>query len=187
MNTGQATSEPRLRRAFSQTAAHSALTLDGLDNQQPDTRTVHLDIGPADGGVLMQASHDGYVKSHGILHSRQLFLSRDGNNLRGSDQLDYSAAPGQIPVEVIIRFHLHPLVSAARVKSRQILLKIHGQKNGWLFKCRGAETSLDKSVYLDGQRRSSCQQIILRCPASQIQTKGSLTINWAFSRHSSPR
>ena len=112
---------------------------------------------------------------------------RDGNNLRGSDQLDYSAAPGQIPVEVIIRFHLHPLVSAARVKSRQILLKIHGQKNGWLFKCRGAETSLDRSVYLDGQRRSSCQQIILRCPASQIQTKGSLTINWAFSRHSSPR
>ena len=187
VNTGQATSDPRLRRAFSQTAAHSALTLDGLDNQQPDTRTVHFDIGPADGGVLMQASHDGYVKSHGILHSRQLFLSRDGNNLRGSDQLDYSAAPGQIPVEVIIRFHLHPLVSAARVKSRQILLKIHGQKNGWLFKCRGAETSLDRSVYLDGQRRSSCQQIILRCPASQIQTKGSLTINWAFSRHSSPR
>ena len=185
VNTGQAAGEPRLRSAFSQTAAHTALTLDGLDNETSATRTLNFDIGPADGGVLMQATHDGYLKSHGILHSRQLFLSRDGNNLRGSDQLNYSGAPGQIPVEVIIRFHLHPQVSAARVKSKQILLKIHSQKAGWLFKCRGAEAALDRSVYLDRHRRSSCQQIILRCPASQIQTKGSLTINWAFTRHSS--
>ncbi|MGB2464937.1 MAG: heparinase II/III domain-containing protein, partial [Candidatus Puniceispirillaceae bacterium] len=110
---------------------------------------------------------------------------RDGNNLRGSDQLNYSGAPGQIPIEVIIRFHLHPQVSAARVKSKQILLKVHNQKAGWLFKCRGAETALDRSVYLDRNRRRSCQQIVLRCPASQIQTKGNLTINWAFTRHSS--
>ncbi|MBL6604541.1 MAG: heparinase II/III family protein [Alphaproteobacteria bacterium] len=185
VNTGQGAAEPRLRTAFSQTAAHTALTLDGLDNQHKETRTLNFDIGPADGGFLMQATHDSYVKSHGILHTRQLFLSRDGNNLRGSDQLNYSGAPGQIPIEVIIRFHLHPQVSAARVKSKQILLKVHNQKAGWLFKCRGAETALDRSVYLDRNRRSSCQQIVLRCPASQIQTKGNLTINWAFTRHSS--
>ena len=35
VNTGQATSDLRLRRAFSQTAAHSALTLDGLDDGNP--------------------------------------------------------------------------------------------------------------------------------------------------------
>ena len=185
VNTGQGAAEPRLRTAFSQTAAHTALTLDGLDNQHKETRTINFDIGPADGGFLMQATHDGYLESHGILHTRQLFLSRDGNNLRGCDQLHYSGAPGQIPVEVIIRFHLHPQVSAARVKSKQILLKVHNQKAGWLFKCRGAETALDRSVYLDKNRRSSCQQIVLRGPANQIQTKGNLTINWAFTRHSS--
>ncbi len=182
VNSGQTAKEARLRKALSQTSAHSTLTLDGLDNQQKQTRTLTFDIGAADGGMLVEASHDGYLPSHGIIHKRQFFLSQNGNQLKGSDQLTYSGAPGQIPVEVIIRFHLHPMVSAARTKAEQILLKIHAQKRGWIFKCRGAESFLDQSVYFEGHRRISCQQIVLRCPASQIQTKGTLTVNWAFAR-----
>lgn len=185
VNSGQTALEPRLNKALSQTAAHTSLTLDGYDNCSQDINIVSLDVGPANGGFLIEGTHDGYLKSYGVHHTRQLFLARGGNNLRGHDKLTYTDAPAQIPIEVIIRFHLHPLVSAAKVKNNQVLLKIHHQKAGWLFKCRGGQVFLDRSVYMAGTRRMSCQQIILRCPANQIQTIGELNLRWAFSRHSS--
>ncbi len=185
VNSGQSVADPRLRAALSQSAAHSTLTLDGLDNCSAQTSTIAFEMGPAAGGQLLHATHDGYLKSHGILHTRQIFLSQSGSQIKGSDRLHYSGAPGQIPVELIIRFHLHPRVSAARVRDSHILLKLRGQKSGWLFKCRGATALLDTSLYIEAERRNSCQQIVLRCPASEIQTKGEITVNWGFTRHSS--
>ncbi len=188
VNSGQTSPEPRLNKALCQTAAHSALTLDGLDNHRPlaglPASVLSLDVTTAEDGFLIEGLHDGYNKSHGITHKRQLFLAKSGNSLRGRDTLSYTGAPGEIPTEAIIRFHLHPRVSAAKVKQNQVLLKIHNQKTGWVFKCRGGEVFLDQSVYMDGTARLSCQQIVLRTPANHIQVNGSAEISWAFNRHS---
>ena len=185
VNSGQTAAEARLNKALCQTSAHTAMTLDGLDNCHAQTRVIALEVGPADGGMLIDGCHDGYLKSHGVLHHRQIFLAKTGGNLRGRDRLDYTGEPGQIPAEAIVRFHLHPRVSAARLKSNQILLKIGGtnQKTGWIFKAKGGTVGLDNSVYMDRQTRLSCQQITVRCPADHIQTTGELVIGWAFTRH----
>ena len=188
VNSGQTSPEPRLNRALCQTAAHSCLTLDGLDNHRPlaglPASVQSLDVSTADDGFLIEGHHDGYGKSHGIIHKRQLFLAKSGNSLRGKDTLSYTGAPGEIPTEAITRFHLHPRVSAAKIKQNQVLLKIHNQKTGWVFKCRGGEVFLDQSVYMDGTSRLSCQQIVIRTPAHHIQVSGSADISWAFNRHS---
>ena len=188
VNSGQTSPEPRLNRALCQTAAHSCLTLDGLDNHRPlaglPASVQSLDVTTADDGFLIEGLHDGYGKSHGIIHKRQLFLAKSGNSLRGKDTLSYTGAPGEIPTEAITRFHLHPRVSAAKIKQNQVLLKIHNQKTGWVFKCRGGEVFLDQSVYMDGTSRLSCQQIVIRTPAHHIQVNGTADISWAFNRHS---
>ncbi len=188
VNSGQTSPEPRLNRALCQTAAHSCLTLDGLDNHRPQANLpaaiLSLEVTTAEDGFLIQGLHDGYGKSHGILHKRQLFLAKSGSSLRGRDTLSYTGAPGEIPSEALIRFHLHPRVSAAKIKQNQILLKIHNQKTGWIFKCRGGDVSLDQSVYMDGPTRLSCQQIIIRTSTAHIQVSGSADISWAFNRHS---
>ena len=188
INSGQTSPEPRLNRALCQTAAHSCLTLDGLDNHRPHAglpaAVLNLEVTTAEDGFLIDALHDGYGKSHGILHKRQLFLAKSGSSLRGRDTLSYTGAPGEIPSEALIRFHLHPRVSAAKIKQNQILLKIHNQKTGWVFKCRGGDVSLDQSVYMDGPTRLSCQQIVIRTSTAHIQVKGSADISWAFNRHS---
>ena len=141
VNSGQTSPEPRLNRALCQTAAHSCLTLDGLDNHRPlaglPASVQSLDVTTADDGFLIEGLHDGYGKSHGIIHKRQLFLAKSGNSLRGKDTLSYTGAPGEIPTEAITRFHLHPRVSAAKIKQNQVLLKIHNQKTGWVFKAAG--------------------------------------------------
>ena len=188
VNSGQTSPEPRLNRALCQTAAHSCLTLDGLDNHRPQANLpaaiLSLEVTTAKDGFLIEGLHDGYGKSHGILHKRQLFLAKSGSSLRGRDTLTYVGAPGEIPSEAIIRFHLHPRVSAAKIKQNQILLKIHHQKTGWVFKCRGGDVSLDQSVYMDGPTRLSCQQIVIRTSTAHIQVSGLADISWAFNRHS---
>jgi uncharacterized heparinase superfamily protein len=105
-----------------------------------------------------------------------------GGNLRGQDKLTYTSAPGEIPSEAIIRFHLHPGVSAAMIGGGHVLLKIRGQNAGWVFKSKGGRVSLDTSLYIAKGRRMSCQQIVVRSTADQIQTVGSLIVNWAFQR-----
>ena len=186
VNSGQTSSDMRLNAVLRQTAAHSALTLDGLDNEAASknrfARVIDCDVGPATGGSLISLTHGGYERSHGLLHSRQLFLAMGGGNLRGQDKLTYTNAPGEIPSEAIIRFHLHPGVSAAMIRGGHILLKIRGQNAGWVFKSKGGRVSLDTSLYINEGRRMSCQQIVLRSTADQIQMVGSLVVNWAFQR-----
>ncbi len=186
VNSGQNSSDARLNEVLRQTAAHSTLTLDGLNNEAVSknriARLSDCDAGPAKGGNLISLTHRGYEASHGLLHTRQLFLATGGGNLRGMDKLTYTSAPGEIPTEAIVRFHLHPAVSAAMIRGGHILLKLRNQNAGWVFKSKGGRVSLDNSVYLANGRRSACQQIVLRSAADQIQTVGSLVFNWAFQR-----
>jgi uncharacterized heparinase superfamily protein len=132
--------------------------------------------------MLVHLAHDGYMNSHGIIHERHVYLTTGGGNIRGSDTLRYTGGPGEIPKTGIIRFHLHPRVSAAMVSNGTIVLKISTQKAGWLFKCKGANPVLEPSVYFEGKQRLSCQQIILRMHAQDIRHHSDKSIKWSFTR-----
>ena len=184
VGAGQYAADARLAKALSKTAAHSALTLDGIDSSDfSDGRFAEIsdvEAGPADGGLLAIGTHNGYQASHGILHHRQLYLTSNGHNLRGADRLEYTGDPGEIPSFAELRFHLHPRVSAALLGDNRILLKIHGQKAGWIFKSAGGVPQLEPSLYFDNGRRTSCQQIVLTTPVANIRTIGEIEARWAF-------
>ena len=186
VGAGQYSPDSRLAQALCRTAAHSTLSLDNVDssdvNQNRLAQVQNVEAGAAIGGMLAVGSHDGYSQSHGIIHHRQIYLTSDGHNLRGADRLEYTGAPGEIPANALIRFHLHPRVSAALLRDGRILLKIHGQKAGWIFKSSGGAARLEQSIYLDEGRRSSCQQILLSMPCSNIRTIGEIEAKWAFIR-----
>ncbi len=186
VNAGQLSEKKFVNSAFCQTAAHTALTLDNLNNcfWSGDNYDLvrALEIGPATGGMLVHLAHDGYMNSHGIIHERHVYLTTGGGNIRGSDTLRYTGGPGEIPKTGIIRFHLHPRVSAAMVSNGTIVLKISTQKAGWLFKCKGANPVLEPSVYFEGKQRLSCQQIILRMHAQDIRHHSDKSIKWSFTR-----
>ena len=186
VGAGQYTADKRLANALGKTAAHSALTLDGIDSSDTMAGRIaevtDVEAGPAEGGMLVVGTHNGYRTSHGILHHRQIYLTSNGHNLRGADRLEYTGDPGEIPSFAELRFHLHPRVSAALINDNRILLKIHGQKAGWIFKSAGGTPQLETSLYFDNGRRTSCQQIVLLTPLSAIRTIGEITARWAFIR-----
>ena len=191
VNSGQTASNHRLNAALCQTAAHSTL---GLDNHDSDslsgagrTITTSCEVGEADTGQLCQATHDGYEKSHGILHTRSVFLAQSGKDIRGSDRLVYTGKPGEIPHFAVIRFHLHPRITAAMTGNQQVLLKLPRIRNRWMFKSTDGELSLEPSVYLEAGIRQNCQQIVLRLPLHDIQTVCEKAVNWAIRIYKSPQ
>ena len=136
-------------------------------------------------GAVFTGSHDGYEKSHGIVHERQLFLNGDGHDFRGQDSfinsLDGDGAGnfGQDePVPFAIRFHLHPSVRATISQDGASAMLLLANKTGWRFSARGAQLKLEDSVYLpeDGRVRKT-SQLILRGFAGQTNK-----VMWAFKR-----
>src|SRR5579875_683255 len=101
------------RGALRATAAHS--TLIAADTSSAEFRPDgSVAAGPTEvtamraedaGAQWVAASHDGFKKTLGLTHARQLFLAADGEDLRGEDRLTGRAGQG-----FAIRFHLHPSV-----------------------------------------------------------------------------
>ena len=186
VNSGQMMKDPTLRRVMCSTAAHSTLGLDNQNSSSPrDGRLASIsgvEVGEAPGGLLAVGAHDGFERSHGIIHHRKLYLKTGGANLRGADHLEYTGAPGEIPNLAVIRFHLHPKVTAAMLANGSVLMKIRGSRVGWNFKADGAIAEIDNSVYFEDGVRQSSQQIVLKAVINDIRTTGSHEVRWAFSR-----
>ena len=185
INPGQTATEPNLQRLLCSTKAHSTLSIDGQDSSNSGedrlAKLSNVEIGPAEGGLRAVATHDGYEPSHGILHHRNLFLATGGSNLRGADILEYTGAPGEIPRLAVVRFHLHPRVTAAMLRDQRVLLKIRGNRAGWVFRSN-ATTTLDNSLFFDQENRMNCQQIVVNLALADLRTVGRATIKWAFTR-----
>jgi uncharacterized heparinase superfamily protein len=111
----------------------------------------------SEGSTWLEASHDGYREPLGVIHRRRLFLGAGGDDLRGEDRLD-GAKDGHFA----IRFHLHPEVQVSLVQSGGAALLRLPKGGGWRFMARGAQMSLEPSVYLGDESQSRrSEQIVL--------------------------
>jgi len=153
----------------------------------------------ADGAIWIEGHHDGYLKPFGLIHRRRLYLSPNGDDLRGEDSFlppealksadgpAHDGAPfsagsvkrAAIGLPFTLRFHLHPAVRTSLVQNgAAILLRL--ASSGWRFRAAGASTlSLEESVYqgAHGEPRRS-EQIVI---AGQIAPEG-VTVKWALRR-----
>ena len=136
-------------------------------------------------GAVFVGQHDGYNRSHGVCHERQLFLNQTGSDFRGQDSFivnddeGWSAsAATRKAIPFAIRFHLHPSVRATISQDGASAMLLLANKTGWRFSARGAQLKLEDSVYLpeDGRVRKT-SQLILRGTVGHPNK-----IMWAFKR-----
>lgn len=113
------------------------------------------------GASLLEASHDGYVPLNGITHGRKIYLADNGHDLRGEDVFTAECDPIN-PIEVAVRFHIHPSVTASLINDDQeILLRMPGGM-GWRFKSSMGRIALEDSVYLgEGITPRKTKQIVV--------------------------
>ena len=183
--------------ALRTTAAHSAMVVD--DTNALETRTIGSRPVPAPpddrqtphattrvacrrsdegGSGYTQMRHNGYRHRFGLIHSRDLYLSSTGEDLRGRDSLNLSGDEVLRPAErFTIRFHLHPEIAAeATGGGDQVMLRLPNRE-GWRFRCMGGHVSVTDSVYVGRPatpRRS--RQIVVEGPVSPL----GIEVKWSF-------
>lgn len=120
--------------------------------------------GNSDSKVL-EASHDGYLGNFGIIHRRKLRLTANGKRIEGTDALfGRNAKPlaRRLKADFVIRFHLHPSVSAGKTDNGMSVLLMCGGGHAWKLTCIDAPPQIEDSVFFSpasGPRRS--KQIVL--------------------------
>jgi uncharacterized heparinase superfamily protein len=172
------------------TAAHSTLTVEDTNSSTllPDGRglarrpaAVTCRREEEDRNQWLDMSHDGYQPNFGLVHHRHLFLSADGNDLRGHERLDGMGAKRGRARQFAVRFHLHPQVLASISQDGQAVLLRPPGGGGFRLRSSGGEIGLAESVYLGrpGEMRRS-QQVVI---AGEIKG-GNAEIKWALTRES---
>ncbi|MEA2938991.1 MAG: hypothetical protein QOC56_2495 [Alphaproteobacteria bacterium] len=132
-----------------------------------------------DGGIVLRASHDGYLDSFGVVHQRSLMLSPDGKRLDGEDA--FTAAKGETALgesdHYALRFHLHPSVKATRLTDSHGAMLLLPNKEVWTFSAYEDRIELEESVFLagtEGPRRT--MQIVVHGRARKVPR-----VQWTFS------
>ena len=172
------------RDAMRASAAHSTAVVDDINMLEwHDDGTLgrrpkrvirnRLDDG---GNIWIDASHDGYRDLFGLTHRRRLYLTADGDNLRGEDIL---SGGGGTAERFTIRFHLHPTVKASLTADGAGALLRLPNGEGWRMHSAGAALVIADSVYLGRQGEvSRSEQIVLSGPFKSAATE----VKWALSR-----
>ena len=135
----------------------------GATIRHPDHVT--CEVRQADGGVAIEASHDGYANAFGLLHVRSLTLDAAGRTLQGLDRL--TAARNVVrfawDLPFAVHFHLHPGAEARLGLSADTADLLLESGEVWRFTATGATLSIEGSVYFaDAVGPLRAQQIVLR-------------------------
>jgi uncharacterized heparinase superfamily protein len=131
-------------------------------------------------GLLLTASHDGYLARFGVVHRRVLMVAQDGSRIDGEDTL--SPTPGArikgTETDYALRFHLHPSVKASRLSDGRGVMLVLPSRDVWTFEALDDKVEVEDSVFLagnDGPRRTA--QIVVR-----QDSRNAPSVRWSFVR-----
>ena len=172
------------------TAAHSTLVLSDTNSTNiladgslgKGVEDVAIERSEDNDASRLEASHDGYVRTFGMVHKRSLMLGNDGKELRGADQL---MPKGRKKIRdaspYSVRFHLAPGVEATTTADGMgAILRSKGAPP-WNFRCRGGNLTIEESLWIDGrgQPHRTSQLVIV----GEVSALGG-EIGWTFRRAS---
>lgn len=175
-------------------AAHSTLIVEDRNSSQLH-RNGGLGRRPAnvgarrydrDGAVVIEGRHDGYGPTFDVEHTRRIYVSPNGEDVRGQDILARPAQSHRAPdVAFAVRFHLHPDVSIDSMSiwekgGRIIDFSRHGAGN-WQFHTEsGVMIRIEDSFYQGARNeRQRTRQIVL---SGEFRGAEPRSVRWAIRR-----
>lgn len=186
---------PEWRRVARATAAHSTLVVDDQNAwafvadrllgmrpalPPPDTQATRNEAG---GQVWLEASHNGYAGRFGLIHRRNLWVSADGDEIRGEDRIEPRGRGAGRSLPFALRFHLGQGVQASLTGDGTTALLRSPGGEGWRLQALGAPLALVESVDMaePGAHRRA-EQLVL---AGTLDS-GRVTLRWQIARADAP-
>ncbi len=170
------------------TAAHSTLVVDNSNSTaiHPDgtlgrgVGEMELSRQETDTASRIEASHDGYVRRHGVIHRRRIALGADGRDVRGEDNLIPAGRRRKAAaIPFAVRFHLHPGVQVSPTADGAGALLRAPSGAAWQFRANGATLGIEESVWIDGRGiPRETQQLVL----TGESPPGGASVSWLFHR-----
>ena len=166
------------QKAAADIAAHNTVEVSAYSVGTQNAPSVEVITSPQ--GSLLNCSNEISGRAGKISHQRNIFLSQDGNDLRGEDRIILlgSKDPALKDLDFTIRFHLHPDVKASSTRKGTRIVIMLSNRTAWQFSARGGAMTLEESVFLGeeaGPRKS--RQIVIRG-----STGNSSPVKWALRR-----
>jgi uncharacterized heparinase superfamily protein len=170
---------PDWRDALRATAAHSTLII--ADVSSSEIRPTGLGRRPTQvdalrqelaGAHWLEASQDGWGKLFGAVHHRRLYLAESGEDLRGEEFIQ-----AEQPQPFVIRFHLHPQVTASLQQDHGAALLRLPSGQGFRLRADGAPLAIEESVYFGGPEPRRAEQVVLAG-----HQDGPQQVKWALTR-----
>jgi len=186
--------DPVLAAGLRTTAAHSTLVIAETNSTRISEKgplgrgveEVSFQSRRSEEGHWLDASHDGYGKRFGMIVRRQVFLSPDGQDLRGQDSIE--PAPRSLlrrrpDRDYAVRFHLGPGVAATpTADGAGALLKLP-QGRVWALKTRvdggPGRVAIEASIWVDPAGTVHKTQALVISGRTQ---KAMASIGWSFKR-----
>lgn len=152
------------------TAAHSTLVIENTSSSRVSEsdflgsifvhgpQEILLEDLSSEEHMGIRAAHDGYLKTYGLIHQRQIRLDRDGKSLSGLDILETPAGTvkkSSNGLDADIRFHIHPSVQLEQLSDGSILLNTH-DGDRWIFNAT-VKPKIEQDIFFAdvlGTRRS---------------------------------
>lgn len=151
------------RDACRATAAHSTLVIADTNSSELRSEglgrraeTVEVSRQESQGAHWLDASHDGYRRTFGAIHRRRLYMAESGEDIRGEDVIEAAS-----PQPYVVRFHLHPAVTASLQQDGEAVLLRLPSGAGWRLRADGARMALEESIYLGGPTPRRAEQVAL--------------------------
>jgi len=132
-------------------------------------------------GIWLDMGHAMFVASHGVRHSRRLFMTVSGEDIRGEDLL--MPGVGVSPANNApfhLRFHLHPDINAGLQRGGGAILLVTPGGHGWQFRAAGEapiDIVIEDSVYMGRYGRPQrSRQITISASLGKADT----LVRWAL-------
>jgi uncharacterized heparinase superfamily protein len=154
---------PDFRRACRSTAAHSTVTLQDTSSGRVSRSRL---FGPvvvsgvnevidereadANGHDVLRASHDGYLRTFGYFHERELELNPAGTKIKGRDLMrspEKTGKRGPRKLSAVSRFHIHPAIEVTQLNEEAILMRAT-DGTSWLFSVPGRHVTIAEDVFM---------------------------------------
>ncbi len=127
---------------------------------------------------LIAASHNGYEKKFGYIHSRSIKIMKKDDKIFGNDELkktkNYSG-----PLVYFIRFHICPNIKVVKTKAKNSILISLPNGDGWLLNSSTKNLEIEKNIFLGNKNKIINNESI---SISGYVNEKVISVNWSIER-----
>jgi len=98
------------------------------------------------------ASHDGYEKKFGYIHTRSIQISKKEDKIFGHDELKKTKNYSN-PMAYFIRFHIYPGIKIVKTKAGNSIIISLSNGEGWLLQSDTNNFEIEKNIFFGNKNR----------------------------------